>query len=148
MTVLVQHDPGCKFARPDDGGHSDAAKRLSDHYNLHMTCLGFGFHGIFAVNLGDGSSDGERYPDRASAMRFQHGRERNFAYIRLQAPHMTTCEAESALRWQRQAAVLAPAQIDEPGGGLEVIPRLTMEGREQQIAAMRFGRPIALGKGR
>lgn len=148
MTVLVRHDPGCKFARLENGGHSDTAKRVSDLYNLHMTCLGPGFHGVIAVNLNDGTSDGELYPDRANAVRFQHGNERNFAYIRLVAPHMTVCEAESVMRWQRQAAKLAPAQLEDPNGGLEVIPRLTLEGLESQIEAMQTGRPIALGKGR
>jgi hypothetical protein len=148
VTVLVRHDPGCKFARLENGGHSDTAKRVSDNYNLHMVCLGPGFHGVIAVSLNDGSSDGELYPDRATAVRFQRGNERNFAYIRLIAPSMTVCEAESVMRWQEQAAKLAPAQLEDPNGGLEVIPRLTLEGLDSQIEAMKTGRPIALGKGR
>lgn len=144
----MKHDPGCKYARLENGGHSDTAKRVSDLYNLHMTCRGPGFHGVIAVSLNDGSSDGECYPDRANAVRFQHGNERNFAYIRLVAPHMSVCEAESVMRWQQQAAKLAPAQLEDPNGGLEVIPRLTVEGLEDQIKAMMAGRPIALGKGR
>lgn len=148
MTVLVEHDPGCKYARLEGGGHSDAAKRLSDTYNMHRAALGFHGQGVIAVSLADGTSDNEVYPDRESAVAHQHHNERWFAYIRLNAPSMSVCEAESAMRWQRQAASLAPAELGEANGGLEVIPRLTLEDRERQIAAMR-GRvrlPIALGR--
>lgn len=114
---------------------------------MHMAALGFGYHGVIAVHLADGRSDNEVYPDRATAMRFQHGRETEYCYIRLQAPVMTVCEAASVMRYQRQAWGMHKPHLED-GTDLEVIPRLTIEGRERQIRAMRAGAPIALGKGR
>lgn len=146
--VLVAHDPGCRYARPEGGGHTDAAKRLSDTYNLHRAVLGLAGAGVMAISLADGTSDGQLYPDRETAVAHQHHNERWFAYIRLQAPSMSVCEAESVMRWQRQANKLAPAQLGEKNGGLEVIPRLNLEDQERQIAALsgRARLPIALGR--
>lgn len=148
MTVLVKHDPGCKYARQADGTHSDAAKRLSDIYNLHIVA-GAQRGGVIAVSLDDGSSDGTVYDNRADAVAHQHHNERWFAYIRIGAGHMSVCEADSVMRWQRQANQLAGAELGERNGGLEVIPRLTREGQRRQLAAMAGrlpGLPIALGR--
>jgi len=144
--VLVRHDHGCKYARLEGGGHSDAAKRLADWYNLHRAAGTR--RGVIAVALADGSSDGVLYEDRAAAVCHQHHNERWYAFIRIAAPSMSICEAESVMRWQRQAAAIAPPQRDEPGGGREVIPRLTAEDCERQLAAMtgRVNLPVALGK--
>lgn len=151
MTVLVKHDIGCKNAREEDGGgHSDAAKRLSDTYNLHR--LGAGDDGLgrtFAFPLaGDRSGDGVLYPDRETAAAHQHHNEDRYAYIRIGPYTMSVCEAASTLRWQRQQYELQKRIIHEKPG-LEVIPRLTREGVERQIGALRVGGlPVALGKPR
>jgi hypothetical protein len=145
--VLVRHDRGCLHAREAAGGHSDAAKRLSDTYNLHMTC-GARLGSFIAVNLSDARGDGVVYDTRAAAVDHQRHDEGWKAFIKLGAPHMSVCEAASVLRWQRQANELASGQRGEKSGGLEVIPRLTIEGRERQIAAMsgRINMPLALGR--
>lgn len=145
--VLVRHDPGCRWSRESDGGHSDAAKRISDAYNLHVTC-GARMGQVFAFALADGCSDGVLYDSRQDAVDHQRHNERNRGYARIAGGRMTVCEAAAVLRWQRQATELAAAQRGERSGGLEVIPRLTIEGRERQLAAMagRLNVPIALGR--
>lgn len=146
--VLVPHDRGCRYARLEHGGHSDAAKRLSDLVNLHVAAGVT--RGVIAVALSDGKSDNVVYPDRASAVAHQHHNERWYAFIRLQPASMSVCAAESVMRFQRQQAAIAPAQLGDRNGGLEVIPRLNLEDVETQLAAMagRIKLPIALGIGK
>lgn len=145
----MSHDPGCRFARESDGGHSDVARRLADLYNLHRTLIG-NRGGVIAVRFADGHSDGEIYPDRETAMRHQHHNERWYCYVDLGAvPVMTVCNAAALLRFQAHAMRLAPAERDhKPGGSLEVIPRLSIADRERQIGAMRgqIALPVALGR--
>lgn len=146
--VLVRHDPGCRYARESDGGHSDAAKRISDTVNLHAVA---GVRrGVIAFSLADGRSDGTVYDTRGQAVAHQHHDERYCGFIRLGPAGMSVCEAASVLRMQRQASRLARPDRDAPDGGLEVIPRLTREAHARQIAALagRVRLPIALGKGR
>jgi hypothetical protein len=148
IPVIVAHDAGCRFAREENGGHSDAAKRLADAFNLHKI-LGQS-RGWIAFSLQDGSTDDTIYQSRADAVSHQRHNEKWRGYIELSAPSMSVCEAASALRWQRHTTRLAPADRDQAGGGLVVIPRLSIEGRERQIAAIdgRSGLPLALGRKR
>lgn len=144
----MQHDMGCRFARESDGGHSDAAKRLADKYTLHRIA-GARPGQWFAVRLADGtSSDNDTlYDAKAAAVVHQHHNEHWYAFIRIDAPSMTVCEAASVLRWQRQQAALKLADRDDKRGGLEVIPRLSAGAIPRQLAAMngRGPLPIALG---
>lgn len=160
-SVLVRHDPGCKWGRfqgtiNERGeilsggimpGHSDAAKRFSDWYNLHKAA---GSRGWIAVALADGDTDSQVYDTRADAVARMWPREDRYFYCTLQAaPSMSVCAAESLLRWRRvMNEVEAPhMDRDAPGGGLEVIPRLAAEDQEAQIMAVRTGRgAIALGR--
>jgi hypothetical protein len=144
----MKHDPGCRFARESDGGHSDASKRVADWYTLHR--IGGARPGqCFAAALADGSTDGVIYDDKAAAVTHQKHNERWYAYIHIGPPFMTVCEAASVLRMHRHAAHLADvtADPDNVHGGPDVIPRLTIEGRERQIAALagKIDLPIALG---
>jgi len=153
---------GCKYARAssdltvDDegniltgsiqGGHSDAAKRVSDCYNLHKAAgavLGW----WIAVSLATGESDGDAYPDKLTAVWHQKHSESWFAFLRIGQGAMSVCEAESVLAWHRQQARLRLSDRDYKRGGLDVIPRLTIEGAERQMAAMdgRLSMPLALG---
>jgi hypothetical protein len=162
IPVLVKHDPGCKWSRFSgkvnergeiiegqvQPGHSDAAKRFSDWYNLHRAA-GLD-RGWFAVMLDDGASNGDVYDTRGEAVRHMWPNERWYFYCTLNAgPSMSVCAAESVLRWRRtmnevEGPLLNP---DAPDGGLEVIPRLTTEDQEAQIRAVRTGRGhLALGK--
>lgn len=146
IPVLVKHDPGCRYARERDGGHSDASKRLSDTYNLHR--LAGGRNGqVFAVRLSDGTTDGVLYDTRAECVRHQHHNEHWYAYVRLGASSMTICEAASVLYMARSASHLQLADRDDKHGGMTVIPRLTAEDFDRQIRALRgeLALPIAIG---
>lgn len=147
VPVLVQHEPGCRYAREADGGHSDAAKRLSDTYNLHIMS-GAPIGAVFAFRLSDATSDHVLYDSREDAVMHQRHNEGWHGYVRIGPGRMSVCMGASVLRYQRQATELAAAQRGEKSGGLEVIPRLTIEGRERQLAAMRgqINMPIALGR--
>jgi len=146
IPVITVHDHGCRYAREDNGGHSDAAKRLSDTYQLHRL-MGH-TSGWIAVRLADADSDHTVYETREAAVNHQHHNERWFAFVELIAPSMTVCEAASVLAWQRQAANLVPAQRGEAGGGLVVIPRLGLEEIDRQSLALAGGLalPVALGR--
>lgn len=151
IPLLYRHDPGCRHAQEADGGHSDAAKRLADWYTLHRIA-GARPGQYFAVALADGTSDGACYDDKAQAVSHQKRDVRWYAYICIGPPSMTVCEAASVIRFQRHAYHLSDvtADRDDRRGGPDVIPRLTIEGRERQIAAMdgRINLPLALGYAR
>jgi hypothetical protein len=154
MTVLVAHDPGCGWARPGGGGHTDAAKRVCDTYNLHRAAgAAFGIRSnlnkIFACALADGSSDGDLYDTRQDAIRHQHHNEKWYAYLRVERYLMTICQAESMLRWHREAYEKGLVFTDRddrlpgtPGltaADVEVIPRLTVEDQQKQLRALLAG---------
>jgi hypothetical protein len=157
LTVLVQHDIGCKWSRFDgevdadanilsggvQPGHSDAAKRLSDAYNLHKVA---GSSGWFAVRYADGTGGQVLYATRAEAVADRWPWEDQYFYCTLQAPGMSVCAAESVLRFKRVMAAMERPDRDMRGGGLEVIPRAAIEDQEAQIAAVRTGKgALALG---
>lgn len=135
---MVLHDPGCKHARPDDGGHTDAARRVSDWYNLHLVAGDLAKGQWFAVALADGSSDGTLYPARRAAVAHQHGSEDLYAYICIMPSSMSVCEAESVLYMHRAAydAGFRLADPDAAGGGASIIPRITREEHHAQITAL------------
>lgn len=150
MTVTVTHDPGCKWARPGHPGHSDAAKRVQDWYNLHRTAgQGFGIYSnlnkIFAVALQDGASDGVLYDTRSDAIRHQHHNEKYYAYLRVERYIMSVCQAESVLKWHREAynqglvfvdrdtAVRVPGRKVITVADMEIIPRMTVEDHARQL---------------
>lgn len=164
MTILVKHDIGCKWGRFSgtvdadanilSGGinpaHSDAAKRFADAYNLHKAAGQV--RGWIAVRYADGSSDGTLYDSRSDAVQDCFPWEDNFFYATLTQPAMSVCQAESLLRYKRVMSDMdrAHSDRDAPHGGLEVIPRLTREDNEAQIAAVRSGQgfiPMGYRKG-
>lgn len=148
IPVISVHETGCKYGREFYGGHSEAARRLSDSYNLHKTAGRR--RGWIAVRFEDGRTDDEVYPTRSQAVAYQHHNEREYAFIELVAPSMTVCEAASVLRFQAHAYKLAHPDVSDGDDALIVIPRLTIADRERQIDAMtgRNSLPLALGKKR
>lgn len=105
MAVAVsQHDPGCVRARRDPlGGHSDAAKRVSDTYRLHREALGLAAVGRwFAVALADGTSDGQLYDTKRDAVRHQHHDEAWYAFVCIFPGDVDVCMAEEYLAMQRE----------------------------------------------
>jgi len=161
VTVLVKHEPGCKWGRATDvdidsdghvisavigPGHSDAAKRFADNYNLHKAAGTSA--GWIAVALADGGTDGQVYQTREEAVRFAWPNERWFFYATLTQPSITVCAAESVLRYKRIMNEMEGGHTDRdaPHGGLEIIPRLAAEDQEAQIRAVRTGRGhVAMG---
>ena len=144
MTVLVAHDPGCRYAREADGGHSDAAKRISDVHNTHLLA-GEAYRAfsdrnphiglVFACRLNDGTSDDVLYESLADAVRHQRHNENWYAFLRVTPGGMSVCATASLLRIHRQ--------VYDAGGrmsGTDVprvaIPRLTTEDVTEQIRAL------------
>lgn len=156
MTIpnLVKHDPGCKWGRFDGTvdaqaniltgevkpGHTDAAKRFSDLYNLHRAAGQV--RGWIAVKYLDGDSTDTVYESRAEAVSDCWPWEDEYFFCTLQEPSLTICAAESLLRYKRIMSEIDRSHTDRdaPHGGLEVIPRLTIEDQENQIRAVRSGR--------
>lgn len=136
--VLVRHDHGCRYARPELGGHTDPAKRLSDGYNLHKAAgAPAGYWLAFA--LADARHDNTAYASKLEAVVHQHHNEWWFAFIRLGPAMMSVCQAESLLYMYRQQSALKLADREDRRGGLDVISRLTIEDNERQLAALRAG---------
>lgn len=147
VPVLIAHDRGCNYARPAAGGHTDAAKRVADTWNLHLAAAknargsGFGLTQMgrwIAVALADGTSDGTCYERRIDAVRFQHHNERFYAYLQLQPFELTVCMAESYLYMHRlcydAGGLMADPEMD--GSGHELIPALTVEDFADQMSAL------------
>lgn len=147
IPVIMRHDIGCRHAREADGGHSDAARRMSDWYNLHKDAgapVGY----WIAIGLRDGASDGSAYPDKITAMRHMHGHERDFTYVQLQPVSMSVCQAASLLYMRRVTDSIAQghSDLDDRHGGLVLIESLTAEDRDRQVEAIRTGNAmVALG---
>lgn len=135
------HDFGCRYALPWHGQHSDAAKRCSDAYALHLTA---GMHltpnphvGKFiAIRLADGGSDLVLYDSYRDAVRHQKHAEQWRAYIRIVPHAMTLCAAESFLRVHRlffERGWRLPDAGDASGGRTPIL----LEARESQDALIR-----------
>lgn len=133
MTLILRHDPGCNYARESDGGHSDAAKRVADGYNLHLLAGRDNAVGRFlAFNLSDGRSDNALYDTKADAERHQHGHDRERLYVHVRATSMSACQAATLLRTARMLYDLGNHQT----GDRVVIPRLTNEHQARQLARL------------
>lgn len=62
----------------------DAARRISDTYNLHLEAAGTAAIGQYiACALEDGTSDGDLYPTKRDAMRMQKSRPDLYCYPRI-----------------------------------------------------------------
>lgn len=126
---MMEHTQWCQNKR----GHSDAAKRLSDTYNLHRIAADVtGVENIgkwFAAALADGTSDGVLYDDKRSCVQHQKHNESLYTFIRIVPHTMSVCEAEVMLSTARRLYDKGLRMAD-PGhrhGGQDVIKRLTVE---------------------
>jgi hypothetical protein len=119
--------------------HSDAAKRIADTFSLHRIADPIGNVGRwFAVAIADGTTDNVLYGSRGEAVKYQHHNEWYFAYIQIVPATMSICDAEIFLSGVRKTydARKALMDRDHPQGGLEIIPRLTVEDQRAQIAGI------------
>jgi hypothetical protein len=131
MTVIMHiHDPGCKFAQDGNGNHEDAARRVSDSYNLHLLADKDGNQGRFlAFQLADGTGDGTAYASREDAIRGQHHNEKYCMFVPIRRTSMTVCQAATLLRSARMMYDLGNPQIERQ----VIIPRLTNEHQAKQM---------------
>lgn len=110
--------------------HSDAAKRVSDTYELHRAVNGANAIGHwFASALSDGISDGVMYDNKHDAITHQHHNEQHYVYIQINPGGMSPCEAEAFLRIHRDMydAGIRLADPDHNKGGHSLIPEFTTE---------------------
>jgi hypothetical protein len=111
-------------------GHSDAAKRMCDTYNLHRMAGGFEVVGKwFAAALADGRTDDTLYDSKSEAVRFQHHNEQWYTFVKIQPCSMNECEAEVLLKTARNLydKGMRLADPDHAHGGMDVIQRTSVE---------------------
>lgn len=120
-------------------GHTDAAKRICDTYNLHRLGLGYDAIGkYFASALADGSTDNVAYDTKRECVRHQHHNEDYYTFIKIGPQTMGQCEAEVMLKIARMAYEkgLKFADPDDAHGGREVIKRLTVEDQMSHVRGL------------
>jgi hypothetical protein len=125
----MQHEPQCPF-RMFGADHTDPAKRLADHYNLHRVADLYGAQGRWiAVRLDDGISDGVLYDTKQDAIRHQTWFEFAYAFLPISMRHMNLCDAETYLALHRKfyAKGFRLADPDKRNGGPDIIMRATRE---------------------
>lgn len=120
--------------------HSDPAKRLYDTYSLHRIADPIGNLGKwFAIAISDGTTDNVIYDSRIDAIRGQRNYEYFYTYIQIVPSSMNICDAEIFLSGVRKTYDARKNLIDKdhPKGGLEIIPRLTVEDQRAQMQGIK-----------
>jgi hypothetical protein len=129
--TVSQHDRGCHYAQGPFGEHEDAAKRVSDGYNLHLLADREGNRGYWlAFRIDDGTGDNTCYAIRQDAIDHQLD-EKYCMFVPIRARSMTVCEAATLLRTARMLYKLGNKPDDM--GGRVIIPRLTNEHAARQM---------------
>ena len=131
------HEAGCNFTKPGFkweksafGEHEDAAKRVSDIYNMHLMADKDGNQGRWvAFRLSDGSSDGTTYASKDDAIRGQRHNEKYCMFLPMRRTSMSICAAASLLRTSRMMYDLGNPQTERQ----QLIPRLTRENQARQL---------------
>lgn len=116
--------------------HSDAAKRLSDSYNLHRIGAGYAAIGKwFAARLDDGKTDDVLYASKSACVRHQHHNEQYYAFVKIAPCDMNFCDAEVYLGIARRMyeAGIRMVDPDHKHGGPDLIKRLTAEDQHAML---------------
>jgi hypothetical protein len=143
VPVAVAHDINCDRARRTPlGGHSDAAKRVSDTYRLHK--IGIGNQAIgqwFAARLADGTTDNVLYGTKRAAVRHQHHNEVYFAFVCIGPGDMSPCEADEFLALNRMLydKGIRMTDPDDVKGGREIVQRSTVEDQRSLVRSIASG---------
>lgn len=116
-------------------GHSDAAKRVSDTWNLHR--IGAPYDSVgkwFAVRMDDGTSDNVLYDNKQDAVRHQHHDEQFYAFLCVKPFTLDYCTAEVYLVGARKLhdAGLRMTDPAHASGGPDVIRRSSWEDQAAQ----------------
>ncbi len=130
--LKMTHEHWCK-----KGVHSDAAKRLSDTYNLHRIVLGLDAVGKwFAVSLSEGKGDDVLYDSKRDCVRHQKHMEQYYTFIKIVPSGMKICEAEVMLTTARRLydKGMRMTDPDHKAGGMDLIKRVAVE---DQLAMLR-----------
>lgn len=127
------HESWCQLKHTT---HSDAAKRLSDTYNLHR--IGAGLDAVgkwFAASLQEGRSDDTLYDSKLDCVRKQRHNERFYTFIKITPTGMKECEAEVMLTTARRMydKGMRMTDPDHRHGGPDLITRLTVEDQLNQM---------------
>jgi hypothetical protein len=125
------------YCRHKQSGHSDAAKRFCDTYNLHKIGAGNASLGKWiAVRLSDGTSDDTLYDNKLAAVTHQHHNEQLYAFVCIAPPSMKVCDAEVLIGTHRKMydAGMRMTDPDHKRGGMDLITRLT---QSDQLAMAR-----------
>lgn len=121
------HEPWCRMKL---FSHSDAAKRLCDHYNLHRVAAPYDSIGKWiAAALNDGATDRVLYDSKLAAVKHQHHNEQWYTYIKIVPTSMNVCESEVMLATARSLydKGMRMTDPDHKHGGPDIIKRLTVE---------------------
>lgn len=122
-----EHQPWCQLK---GWVHTDAAKRMTDEYNLHRVAAGYDAIGKWiACALQDGTSDHVLYDDKLSAVTHQRHNESRYVFIKINPSSSNPCEMEVMLRTSRRLydAGMRMTDPDHKHGGPSVIRRLMVE---------------------
>jgi hypothetical protein len=122
--------------------YSDAAKRVSDQYNLHRIAAPYEAIGKwFAVKLHDGDSDQVLYDSKIDAVTHQKHNEQYYAFVQIGPWNMTPKDAETFLAMHRRMydRGLHMADPDSNSGGRDVIKRVGQEDQYNQLRSMFVG---------
>ena len=118
---------------------SDAARRISDTYNLHRLADPIGNIGRwFASKLIDGTTDNILYDSRSDAVWHQKHNEQFYMFTQIVPATMSEHDSETRLQVARrmQDAGIRMIDRDAPNGGRDMIPRMSTEDQSAQISSM------------
>lgn len=125
----MEHQPQCPLGKLG-AGHTDAARRLADQWNLHRVADPHGSIGKWiAVRLEDGACDGVLYDSKVAAIHHQKRLEKYYAFVCISVATMNYCDAEIYLAVQRRLydRGFRMTDPDARSGGPDVIKRTTRE---------------------
>lgn len=137
------HVPRCPTAA---FGHSDAAKRVADEYNLHRVANPVdSIRKWIAFRLEDGGTDHILYDSKSECVRHQHHNESRMMFICVAPTTMNVCDAEIMLAMHRRMYEngVRLTDPDDVRGGRDVIRRAAREDMKAQLRTIRSRGAVA-----
>lgn len=138
--VHVPRCPGAAF------GHSDAARRVADEYNMHRIANPYGsIRKWCAFRLEDGTSDHVLYDSKSDCIRHQHNDESRMMFVCIAPATMSACDAEILLAMHRRMYENGVRLVDpdDRRGGRDVIRRAAREDMKAQLRTIRSRGAVA-----